>query len=449
VQDLKIANLDSAKSIIITAPESEDADSQVIKMILAITNNPYRLPPEQKKYHVVAEVRDPRNVSIAKIAGKDEVELVVFDNLISRITAQTCRQPGLSVVFTELLDFSGDEIYFQPEPKLIGKPFVEAMFSYETSTVIGLRRADGEILIKPPMEMFVAQGDMIIAISEDDDTVILSGRKSYGIDSLAIQTNPVPEDTLPEKTMIIGWNRRANLIVNELDKYVVPGSSIDVLSHQPNTEEEIKAKCANLKNSTIKMYYGDTASRDILDTVDLPGYDHIIVLSQEEVFGVQSSDAKTLSTLLHIRDIADNNPNTFSIVSEMLDDRNRELAEITHTDDFIVSVKLDSLMLTQIAENRELKEIFDTIFSSGGPSIYIRDAKDYVQMGKAINFYTVVEAARQKDEIAIGYKVRNHKKIVNSELMLAHGVVVNPDKSNEIFFADGDKIILLCEDSAD
>ncbi|MDQ1265477.1 MAG: hypothetical protein QG635_627, partial [Bacteroidota bacterium] len=110
LHDLEIINPHEARSIIIIAPEMNEPDSNVIKTILAITNNPNRKPLPHK-YHIVAEIRDPRNVAIAEIAGKDEVQLVIFDYLISRITAQTCRQPGLSVVFTELLDFEGDEIY--------------------------------------------------------------------------------------------------------------------------------------------------------------------------------------------------------------------------------------------------------------------------------------------------------------------------------------------------
>lgn len=446
IHDLAIANLDEAKSIIITAPDTSDPDSQVIKTILAITNNPNRIPREKKKYHVVAEIRDPKNVSIAKIAGKDEVELVVFDHLISRITAQTCRQPGLSVVFTELLDFSGDEIYFQEEKKLTGKTFVEAMFSYDTSTIIGLRKRDGSILIKPSFDTVIEEGDKVIAVSEDDDTVVLSGIKNYKVDttSLVINTDFSPQP--PESTLIIGWNRRGHLIVNELDKYVAPGSKIDILSYQSETDTDVREYCSDVKNAKLNTFYGDTSNRKILDKLEIAKYDHIIVLSQEEKYGIQSSDAKTLSTLLHIRDIGDHTEHSYSIVSEMLDDRNRELAEITHTDDFIVSVKLDSLMLTQISENRELKEIFEALFSSGGPAIYIRPVEDYVQLDRAVNFYTVVEAARQHNEIAIGYKLQNKDKLSTDEMILAHGVVVNPVKSHEVFFTKGDKLIILGAD---
>ena len=53
--------------------------------------------------------------------GSGEVTLVHTEDLISRVIAQSCRQSGLSIVYTELLDFDGDEIYFQKEEGLYRK----------------------------------------------------------------------------------------------------------------------------------------------------------------------------------------------------------------------------------------------------------------------------------------------------------------------------------------
>lgn len=444
LRDLEIINLHEAKSIIVMAPDTLEPDSNVIKTILAITNNPHRKPlPE--KYHIVAEIRHPRNVPIAEIAGGDEVQLVVFDYLISRITAQTCRQPGLSVVFTELLDFSGDEIYFQDEPKLVGKSFIEALFAFETSLIIGIRKKDGKILLKPPMNTKIEPGDKIIAISEDDDTIILSGLTEYNIDPGAIRKAPKIVPAKPESTLILGWNRRAPLIINELDNYVWPGSKIMIVADHKNVEQELAEKCAGLKHQTVTFWFGDTTNRKILDELNIENYDHIIVLSQTDMQDVQATDARTLSTLLHLRDIATRKQHTFSIVSEMLDDRNRELAEITHTDDFIVSVKIDSLMLSQISENKELKTVFELLFSAGGPAIYIKPAEYYVELGRPVNFYTVMESARQQNQIAIGYKLHKAKPRYESGV-LSHGVMVNPVKSNQLFFSEGDKIIVLSDE---
>ena len=48
-----------------------------------------------------------------------------------RMIVQTRRQSGISVVYTDLLDFGGDEIYFREEPALAGKTFGEAQHAFE------------------------------------------------------------------------------------------------------------------------------------------------------------------------------------------------------------------------------------------------------------------------------------------------------------------------------
>ena len=108
--DLEIANPHSAKSIIILPPIDPDPDSYVIKTILALTNNPNR---RDDYYHIVTQIRNPKNMVIIKLLGQhDQVQAVLTSNLIAKVTSQTSRQSGLSVVYMELLNFDGDEIYF-------------------------------------------------------------------------------------------------------------------------------------------------------------------------------------------------------------------------------------------------------------------------------------------------------------------------------------------------
>src|SRR5215218_536530 len=149
IANLERANPHEARSIIVLPPEREDADSQVIKTILALTNNPNR---RKEPYHIVSRMREPENLGVAQMVGGAEVELVPVDDLIACITAQTCRQSGLSVVYTDLLDFGGDEIYFRHEPRLVEIAFGEALTAYESCSVIGLRTGDGRIEQNPPME---------------------------------------------------------------------------------------------------------------------------------------------------------------------------------------------------------------------------------------------------------------------------------------------------------
>jgi voltage-gated potassium channel Kch len=435
--DLDIINPHTARSIVILSPEVDDPDSHVIKTILALTNNPNR---RAEPYHIVAEIRDPKNVEVAKMIGRDEAQVVLAGDLIARIAVQTCRQSGLSVVYTELLDFGGDEIYFREEPGLVGKVFGGALLMYEDSALIGLRFADGRVRLNPPMDMRIAAGDRVIAISADDDTVRLSGLADLMIDASAIREAP-PRQPAPERTLILGWNQRAATIINELDHYVAPGSEVKVVADAQGAEVEIAEKCSNLRNQHMSFQLGDTADRHTLEGLVIPTYQHVIVLGYSDALGPQEADTRTLITLLHLRDMSERGGHEFSIVSEMLDVRNRELAEVTRADDFIVSDKLVSLMLSQVSENKELGVVFADLFDPEGAELYLKPAGDYVQPGRPVNFYTVVESARRRGQVAIGYRIKSEV----DDASRSHGVAINPDKSKTVAFAEEDRVIVLAE----
>jgi voltage-gated potassium channel Kch len=436
--DLQIVNLQTARSIIILGPEGNDPDAEVIKTILAITNDPQR---RLEPYHIVAEIREPKNMAVARLVGGSEVELVLMCELVARTIAQTCRQSGLSAVHTELLDFAGDEVYFQAEPELVGKSFEEALLAYEDSAVIGVCPPRGMPRLNPPMDTQFEEGDQIIAISEDDDTVRLSGLTDLGIKPEAIHNFPSTEPQ-PERTLILGWNRRAPSVINELDNYAAPGSVVDVVADFTQGEAEIERCCPDLRNETVKFRLGDTTDRRLLEALDLGSYHHVIVVACCDTLGPQEADARTLMTLLHLRDLAERFGHRFSIVSEMLDIQNRNLAEVTRADDFIVSPRLTSLMLAQVSENKALSQVFFELFDPQGSEVYLKPADEYVVLGEPINFYTVVQAAIFRGEVAIGYRRARDAR----EAARGYGVVVNPEKSNKITFAEEDCIIVLAKE---
>lgn len=435
LDDLEIVNPHATRTIIILSPEEySDPDSQVIKMILAITNNPRRRP---EPYHIVAELRDPKNIAVAKMIGGDEVEIILPSELISRITVQTSRQTGLSVVYKELLDFGGDEIYFKNEPAVVGKTYAEALQLFEDSAMIGICRGDVTRL-NPPMDTKIAAGDLIVSIAADDDRIRLNSKPE--IDAAVITAAP-PSVPAPERNLILGWSHKGEVIVEEMDKYVAPGSQLTVVSELSETEDFLRDIAPRLTNLTIASRSGDTANRQFLDSLELTGYQHIILLCYSDTMEIQDADSKTLMTLLHLRDIESKTGEAYSVVSEMLDVKNRVLAEVAKADDFIVSDELAGLLLTQVAENKALARVFEDLFDAEGSEIYLKSAADYVEPGKPVNFHTIVEAARQRDETAIGYRLLAEAN--NAEK--AYGVRVNPAKSAKVTFADGDKVIVLAE----
>lgn len=436
LSDLKVVNPNETRSIIILSPEDENADTYVIKSVLALTNNPNR---KNGKYHIVAEIKNDANLEAANLVGRDEAVYVHSSNLIARVTAQTCRQSGLSIVYTELLDYGGDEIYFKNEPKLSGKSFQDSLFAYEDSAIIGVISKTGTVSINPPMNTILNNDDKLIVIAEDDDTIKLSTLNDYKINLQAI-TSKINSSSPVERTLILGWNEKGPAIINELENYVASGSEIMILAERKEIAEEVFEMRNSLKNQTIQFKLGNTTDRKTLNDINISKFNYIIILCYPDI-DIQEADSKTLIALLHLRNICDLNNLNPSIVSEMLDIKNRELAEVTKADDFIVSDKLTSLMISQLSENKELKQVFESLFSSDGSEIYLKPASNYVKIGEKVNFYTILESASLQNEVAFGYRIESKSNNAHEQ----YGVLINPPKSKEIVFTAEDKIIVLAE----
>jgi len=457
--DLDIINLDFAKSIIILCEES-DSSANSLKTILAIMNRPNRRP---EPYHIVANIHKSYELEVGRIIGKGEVELLHDSALIARIAAQSCRQSGLSLVYTELLDFDGDEIYFQSESKTIGKTYQETILSYENSAVIGIF-SNESVQINPHKDQIIQEGDQIIAISKDDDTVVISEQIKPPINRKVIH-NLSPSDEKPEALAILGWNDRAPIVMHDLISYIAPNSTVKLVIPSGVKEIEFEfeqlrsdktfgenifrllpsgtelSKLIKQKNITIDVRKGDITKREVLEEIGLNLIDHVVLFSRTDGYSNQEADSFTLITLVHLRDIRDKANQQFTIVSEIMDIANRELLQLNQSDDFILSDRLVSLAMAQIAENKALGKLFEELFQPEGSEIYFKPITDYLTVDEPVNFFTVLEAALVKNETAIGYRQISYANDADRNF----GLVINPKKSDYIDYAETDQIIVFAE----
>jgi hypothetical protein len=300
--------------------------------------------------------------------------------------------------------------------------------------------AESEVLINPPMDRVFLSGESVIAISEDDDTVIANSRTDLNIDT-SLFNHGETGGPVEENTLILGWNDKGGRIVAELDNYVKGGSHVLVVAQEPDTQAAVAKVQAGLQNQRIAFCEGNAVEKKTLLDINTQSFDHIILLSDSRL-DIQESDAKTLISLLHLRGISERVGIDFSIVTEMLDMRNRELGVVAKADDFVVSDNLISLMLSQLSENRELKKVYDILFQAEGSEIYLKPASRYVKTDAPMDFYTVTARAAELGESAIGYRITSLSQDSENQ----YGVKLNPAKSERITFAENDCIIVLSED---
>src|SRR5690606_29300651 len=348
IADVELVSPGTARSIVIVTPETEDADTRVIKVLLSLGSREWG----RRRPHVVAAVHDSANLPAARLAGGENANVIDADDVAIRLIVQSHRQSGLSQVYTDLLDFAGHEFYMRREPALAGTTFGDALSAYELGIPSGLRRADGTVLLNPPMDTVIRTDDEVIVLAEDDLLIRLASDPAPPVKEAAIAT-ATPRAPEPERTLMLGWNHRAPKIIELLDEFLAPGSALTVAAPR----EDPTGRPRPRTNLAVDFVRAEPTDRPSLEALDVGSYQHIIVLSEEGV-DHKSADARTLVTLLHLRDMEDALGDPFSIVSEINDDANREIAQVTKADDFVVSENLISLMLTQLSENRYLYDVF-------------------------------------------------------------------------------------------
>ncbi len=164
-------NASKAQAIILLAdPESAGPDEKNALIALAVKHLEEE-PDENLNIHVVAELINPEHRRHLREAGVDEV--VLFQDYSSGILAQSALFHNMSVVYQRLLTYSDDtnEIYFigpgNYPADFIGRNFPELCQSIAQTNadngdnpvlLMGVKLADGEILLNPQKHRFHALG---------------------------------------------------------------------------------------------------------------------------------------------------------------------------------------------------------------------------------------------------------------------------------------------------
>ncbi|WP_409235502.1 CASTOR/POLLUX-related putative ion channel [Streptomyces sp. PA5.6] len=434
--DIAIVSPSSARSIIVIPPEGDDPDITVVKSLLAVGScQEPRGRGEVGAPVIVAAVQEAQNLSVARLAGGPTCHVISAQGFISRLMVQMSLQCGLSAVYTGLLDFEGDEIYMQPQPELVGRTFGETLPAYRTSCVIGLMDASGRVRLNPRHDTVLRAQDQIVAISADDDTVLLSETVPV-VDETVISPPDVPERP-GRRVLMVGWSRHAPDIVRQLRTQLPAGSRVDVIADTDLSGPEQLLTGAGDGLPEVSFRRADTTRRDVLESAGLGAYDHVMVICPNER-DPRASDARTLTTLLKLRDLAARHSYGFSLATEIADDRNRALVRAAKADDFIVSSELVSLCLAQLSENPHLDQVFDELFGPRGVQISLRPMAGYVRAGVDTDFYSVTAAAARCGEIALGLRIHGR-----AQLPPDYGVLINPDKAERVRYTTGDQIIIL------
>ena len=277
-----------------------------------------------------------------------------------------------------------------------------------------------------------------------------------------------PTKSKKEKILFIGWRRDMADMIRSLDVLVQPGSELWLFASVPVPERVEKLRDAGnkrelvLENLVIRNALGNpTIRRDLLQIVSLDefgddtgvsatllDFDSTLILADQaaDVGGDNlSSDGRTLATFLLTsdvrrellqakkgrisrreqrlqtanlssqmrRELAQQMKEEISdigkerIISEILDAANTKslLSQLDCTG-YVLSSRLVSNYIAQVAENTDLNAIFSEILEHKGNEFFLRFAQDYLDLEQEpeLSFWDVLLRVRDQGEVLIGYK---------------------------------------------
>lgn len=423
---LEMASVETSQSIII----NQDNDFTVIKALLALVSylkskNSFEYPS-----HITTLIHDKENLEAARIAGEGKAEIIFFQDILSRIIAHTCRQPGLSLVLSDFFGYGGAEFYYEHFPDLAGSSFGDILNSFEFSTVVGIYR-DEENMLNPPMDTILKESDFIIHLAEDDGiskpspTLVKPDLSKVPVSNAFIQ--PIPFHLL-----VLGYNDSLYSIIKELNEFVIKGSRIVVACDNISTES---AEELHFSNIEVQIEEKNIYKKSVLENILTEDFTNILLLSSDSV-QEDEADSKTMLLLLQLRDIAFNQKREFDIISEMHSVENQKLSTVARVNDFVVGSSITHLVITQVSQNRNLSALFQDILDADGSELYMKPASTYIDLNTTVDFYTLTEIVKTRNEIIIGYK-----KNTNGTME----IVTNPPKSAKISFDENDYLIVFAE----
>lgn len=462
-KSLRQVSASAARSIIALSPDGldpDEADSRMIRQVLALK------ALQNLRCHVVVEMQDIDNKNLVDLIEPHISEVVVAHDVIGRLMIQCSRAPGLANVIEELIGFQGSELYFSEWPELVGKTFYDVTCRFDDAIPAGVKTANGEILINPKNEYRLGAGDKLLCLAEDNDSYNLNDG------SFPIYKKKPFKSTRPvqhiEKLLFCGWRRDMADMIKQLDDYVQKGSELWLLNVVPTRERRVlfldKGNKEELttENLTIKHVVGNPiVRRDLLkleasddagltgEVAYLDGFNSLLILADvENGADMQSSDSRSLSSLLLIQDLQQKlqkqhkkekmkPKQVCAPISEILDTRTRSLLSVANCTSYVMSNQIISSLIAQVAEERDLNYVLSHLLCAEGSEIYLRQVSCYLNLAKESHesFWNIALRARGMRQVVLGYKLEGEG---------GEKVILNPpNKDSKRTWHHGDTIIVV------
>ena len=210
-------------------------------------------------------------------------------------------------------------------------------------------------------------------------------------------------------------------------------------------EKRIAVEALPASQLEIRQLEFDYTVPAYLESVDPAAYDNVVLVASERLKPGAESDARAILGYLLLREMMGTEKEVSPVLVELTDPSNADLFENRHGE-IIVSPLIVSHMLARVALRRELRAVFDELFSASGCEILFRQiggdglaellCQSPDHAGEFI-FADLQRAADSMGEIAIGIRRAGQTRTPHG------GVELNPGRSKRLQLNDDDELVVI------
>lgn len=427
--DLAMVGVREARAVIVLADEDAEGDAGVVKAVLAtgaVLGGFEDIP-------IIAEVSDLTTAQILVGACGGAVHPVAPLQTVARIAAFALREPGLSQIVEDLLDYRGSALYLRDATDLQSLSFGELVFRFNRTRPIGILRSGGEVMIKPEDEAQLELRDRLIVFADDLEDPLL-GAQFAEPHLVAPASRPqLNDEPQLEHLVIVGWNGFGTQLLTQLDQAVLPGSTAKVV-YDPAlfSREEVLIPEPDVLQVTLAP--SDTAAWHLDEEPNADDVTSIAFLGYRRGVTTEDADSRTLLNLMLLRRALETRSGKPPrVIVELLDADDADLAGQIEADDYVVSDAITSRFMTQLAEQPERRQVLLSLASPNGPSVYLIPARDLALSGET-RFGEAVARAYSVGLLAVGWRTNGDRGV---------RLEMNPAISEKRQMGEVDQIVVI------
>jgi hypothetical protein len=422
---------------------AEMTDTRVIKTLMTV-NRLLRDLDDEERPGVVAEIFDPRKVSLARNSFDSKLEVVASNRIISRLISQSVRHRGMAQILFGLFSHrQGNSLYLRDLPELTGHDLRSAAGAFDAAVVVGfLSRVEGEtrIVMDPCDPQTLGPEDLLILLAESYDQC-QPGRAPRALAPCSRAARPESREVPVQTLLVLGWSHKLGALITELDQSGTGRFAITIMSRVDLAEREhwMKRIAFDAARIGAENVIGDYSIESDLAGVRPADFDHVIMMASDWMDSSEAADARTILGYALLTSLLKQSEHRPEILVELLDPDNSSL--FAESDDVIlVTPRVLSHILAHVALRPELNTVYDELFGAGGSEIALRPADEYGLVGREVHFAEIQEAVFTHGVTALGLLCRGGK---------TPGIHLNRDRGRSWTLSKRDDVAVIAKDSDD